>query len=228
MVGWHHRLDGHKFEQALEDGEVQGSLMCCSPWGRKELDTTERLKNYVILNEWKLKAFPLKGKKLNKNVHFCHFCSKLYWKFWPEWLGKKKKNKAPRLAAPLWLPTMDPGKCCKQKGRHFYRKKGMDSGWAETRYVHYNPPIDDSISTSVHFLKKQFQSFRPYIPTCNYYIALKLVPPPPQRNIIRASSLMCPVSSSVSEPCLLDLWQDSIIFFASNELNLNLTIAITP
>ena len=44
MVGWHHRLDGHEFEQALGDGEGQGSLTCCSPWGRKELDTTEQLR----------------------------------------------------------------------------------------------------------------------------------------------------------------------------------------
>ena len=40
MVGWHHRLNGHEFEQALRDGEGWGSLVCCSPWGRKELDTT--------------------------------------------------------------------------------------------------------------------------------------------------------------------------------------------
>ena len=45
MVGWHHRLDGHEFEQAQGDGEGQGSLVCCSPWGHKELDTTEQLKN---------------------------------------------------------------------------------------------------------------------------------------------------------------------------------------
>ena len=37
MVGWHHRLNGHEFEQAPEDGEGQGSLVCCSLWGRKEL-----------------------------------------------------------------------------------------------------------------------------------------------------------------------------------------------
>ena len=43
MVGWHHRFDGHEFEQSLEVGDGQGSLMCCSPWGRKESDTTERL-----------------------------------------------------------------------------------------------------------------------------------------------------------------------------------------
>ena len=41
MVGWHHRYDGHEFEQALEVDDRQGSLACCSPWGRKELDMTE-------------------------------------------------------------------------------------------------------------------------------------------------------------------------------------------
>ena len=45
IVGWHHRFSRHEFEQALGDGEGQGSLMCCSLWGRKELDMTERL-NY--------------------------------------------------------------------------------------------------------------------------------------------------------------------------------------
>ena len=43
MVGWHHRLNGHEFEQAPGVGDRQGSLECCSPWGCKESDTTERL-----------------------------------------------------------------------------------------------------------------------------------------------------------------------------------------
>ena len=43
MVGWHHWLDGHEFEQAPGDSEGQGSPVCCSPWGHKELDTTEQL-----------------------------------------------------------------------------------------------------------------------------------------------------------------------------------------
>ena len=43
MVGWHHGLNGHEFEQALGDGERQGSLACCSPWGCKDLDMTEQL-----------------------------------------------------------------------------------------------------------------------------------------------------------------------------------------
>ena len=45
MVEWHHRFNGHEFEQALGDGEGQGSLACCSPWGHKESDTTELLSN---------------------------------------------------------------------------------------------------------------------------------------------------------------------------------------
>ena len=40
MVGWHHWLDGHEFEQTLGNDERQGTLACCSPWGCKELDTT--------------------------------------------------------------------------------------------------------------------------------------------------------------------------------------------
>ena len=43
MVRWHHRLNGREFEQALGVGDGQGSLVCCSPWGPKESDTTERL-----------------------------------------------------------------------------------------------------------------------------------------------------------------------------------------
>ena len=43
MVGWHHQLDGHEFEQALGVGDEQGSLACCGPWDHKESDTSERL-----------------------------------------------------------------------------------------------------------------------------------------------------------------------------------------
>ena len=41
VVGWHHRLNGHEFEQTLGDVEGQGNLACCSPWGHKEWDLTE-------------------------------------------------------------------------------------------------------------------------------------------------------------------------------------------
>ena len=45
IVGWHHQLNLCEFEQALDDGERQGSLVCCSPCGHKESDTTEPLNN---------------------------------------------------------------------------------------------------------------------------------------------------------------------------------------
>ena len=45
MVGWHHQLNGHEFEQAPGDAAGQGGLVCCSPWGCKESDRTEWLNN---------------------------------------------------------------------------------------------------------------------------------------------------------------------------------------
>ena len=41
MVGWHHRLNGHEFEQTQQVGDRQGVLECCTPWGHKESDMTE-------------------------------------------------------------------------------------------------------------------------------------------------------------------------------------------
>ena len=54
MVGWHHQLNGHEFEQTLGDTEGWGSLVCCSPWGRTESDVTEQLNNkeHHLLPKW--------------------------------------------------------------------------------------------------------------------------------------------------------------------------------
>ena len=49
MIGWHHWLNGHEFEQASGDGEEQGNLACCSPWGHKESDMTEQLNNSILV-----------------------------------------------------------------------------------------------------------------------------------------------------------------------------------
>ena len=54
MVGWPHQLNVHEFEQAPGDGEGQGSLVCWSPWGRKELDTTEQLTPHSSTLAWKI------------------------------------------------------------------------------------------------------------------------------------------------------------------------------
>ena len=45
MIGWYHQLNGHEFEQTVGDSEGQDSLVCNSPWGCKELETTEQLNN---------------------------------------------------------------------------------------------------------------------------------------------------------------------------------------
>ena len=66
MVGWHHWLDGHEFEQALGVGDGQGSLACCSPWGCKESDTAERL-NWIQLL-WRVPPVAPDGKESACNV----------------------------------------------------------------------------------------------------------------------------------------------------------------
>ena len=52
MVGWHHQLNGHEFEQALGDGEGQGILVGCSLWGHRESDTTKRRNNNLAVCEF--------------------------------------------------------------------------------------------------------------------------------------------------------------------------------
>ena len=59
MVGWHHQLNGHEFEQALGVSDGQGSLAHCSPWGHKESDTTEQLNCWVF--KWCLIAAAIKN-----------------------------------------------------------------------------------------------------------------------------------------------------------------------
>ena len=59
MVGWHYQLNGHEFEQAPGDGEGPEGLTCCSPWGHKELDTTERLNNNNRYRHRYIWSFPL-------------------------------------------------------------------------------------------------------------------------------------------------------------------------
>ena len=63
MVGWHHRLNGHDFEPVLGVGGGQGSLVCCSTWGHKELDTT---------TPWKESYDQLRQHIKNQRHYFAH------------------------------------------------------------------------------------------------------------------------------------------------------------
>ena len=72
MFGWHHWLDGHEFKQALGVGDGLGSLVCCSPWGHKELDMSEWLNwtvHFFSTSYWRDCAFSI--------VYSCLLCLKL-------------------------------------------------------------------------------------------------------------------------------------------------------
>ena len=75
MGGWHHRLNGHEFEQAPGVGEGQGSLVCCSPRGRKEMDVTERLsnKNHVYGDKSMVSFWPVTLLSWSPHPHLVSF-----------------------------------------------------------------------------------------------------------------------------------------------------------
>jgi len=80
MVGCQHQLNGHEFEQILGDSEGQGSLVCCSPWGHKESDMTERLKPSTVLRG--LSAFS----------HFLQVTHKYYLFSMRNWVSLRVNN----------------------------------------------------------------------------------------------------------------------------------------
>ena len=112
-VGWHHQLHGHEFEQALGDGEGQGSLACCNPWGHKELDMTEQLNNNkkpLLFLVRKIKAtsrccehltsnLPLSESRADPDRRSCwtvfHACSR-------EAEARVGSGRGPRRAAASW------------------------------------------------------------------------------------------------------------------------------
>ena len=84
MVGWHHRLNGHEFEQTLGDGEGQVSLVCCSPWSHKESNMTEQLKNNnKFLKLWKLTVITpfniFEYSKISTLVDLSYFSTSAHW-----------------------------------------------------------------------------------------------------------------------------------------------------
>ena len=82
MVEWLYQLSEREFEQALGDGEGQGSLACCRPWGRKDLDTTERLNNNNLFNGASLVVHMVKVKNLPacRSPGFDVWVSKILWR----------------------------------------------------------------------------------------------------------------------------------------------------
>jgi len=87
MVGWHHWLNGHEFEQALGGGEGKGSMVCCRPWVCKELDMTERpenksqkkLKSRQELDQAKHSLLPILGIEIYKRGRGLQDLASILW-----------------------------------------------------------------------------------------------------------------------------------------------------
>ena len=87
MIGWYHWLNGHEGEQAPRDGEGLGSLACCSPWGRKESDMTERLNNTNIK----------KTKQKNSKWEYCTIIQSMrvqLLRYFGQFLVRQKKQRS--------------------------------------------------------------------------------------------------------------------------------------
>jgi len=69
MTGWHHQCNGHELGQTLEDGEGQGSLVCCSSWSHEESDTTGRPKNTTTLIQL---CIPQVYSAMSVGIFGCH------------------------------------------------------------------------------------------------------------------------------------------------------------
>ena len=137
MFGWHHRLNGHEFERAPGVGDGQGTLACCSPWGRKELDISERLNwelnwnmcksvlyfgEKKVLKEGEFKATGCTGignqTLTHENQKHMDVCGKS-WSYWPHRalsmsrtvdytiLGTHKSAEFTK--SPMWPPQTSKG-----------------------------------------------------------------------------------------------------------------------
>ena len=81
MVGWHHQLNGHKFEQTPGDSEGQGSLVCCHPWGHKELDMTVAEQQQYLGNSF-----------TERSLHFFFFLASLHGKGDPSSMSSQSRD----------------------------------------------------------------------------------------------------------------------------------------
>ena len=97
MVGWHHRLNGHEFEQALGTGDRQGGLACCSPWGCKESDRTEWLNWTVYTVIWSHNQLQLPTD--------LRLFNQLYLPLWP-WSWTELESRPNATTGWLWIPYL--------------------------------------------------------------------------------------------------------------------------
>ena len=114
MVGKHHRLDGHEFEQTPGDSEGQGNLVCCSTWGHKESDTTERM-NWTELN-WKKSLSRQPGVRMMTSLEAQ-----------VPLLFATVPSKSP--SNLKWLLQLQPSHSCSEQQRKGQGPKGTSPTW---------------------------------------------------------------------------------------------------
>ena len=126
MVGWHYRLDGHEFEQALGVGDGQGSLACFSPWGRKELDMTEWL-NWAELRH----TFPQLQAEASSLLVLVAL-KMTWWQFTSSWTFGIESEKR------LWS-RMSNLKACGGQALHVDVWGGCRLGWGHLPFSSFWP-----------------------------------------------------------------------------------------
>ena len=133
MVGWHRPLNGHEFEQALGDGEGQGSLMCCSPWGCKDSDKTENLNKSS-------KSIQIKIRKKEKGM-----CGQLQ-----EKPGTNFTSQWSHTGTSLILPAMIQDSACKflpaRKSHPSLNVQGFNEGHSCTYAVYVTDLATKSVA----------------------------------------------------------------------------------
>ena len=140
MVGWHDQLNGHEFEQALGDGDRQGSLECCSPWGRK---TWIQLRNWIELISFTTLWFnsfidfaPLKVKVL-----VTQSCP-------TPW------TVAHQLLCPWNSPGKNTGVGCHALLQRIFLTQGLNPGLLHCRQILYHPSYQGSPIYSIKVIFK--------------------------------------------------------------------------
>ena len=142
MVGWHYRLNGLEFEQTLGDSERQGSLVCCSPWGHKESELTQGLKNHRNINSLCIYYGPIHMKKHLKNMIYLAVTSQV-------WHVESPSS--------ICTPVLLPGKSHGQRslvGYSPWSRKGLDT----TERLHF---------TSLHFHLEMRKQIREAYESCS-------------------------------------------------------------
>jgi len=135
MVGWHHRCDGREFEQALGVGDEQGGLECCSLWGSKESDMTERLNWTCQVLTWSQKLSTIIWKGYQNSLFQLHIGDRL------DLLHILTQRTYYRLNAEAYLRMLlspilpEIIEICKNLKPHFYVLIRISRGWAEETHA---------------------------------------------------------------------------------------------